>query len=346
MLTAEKHQEGLRCYHLGRFEEAARLFGEALTQEQTSEIWNDWAAAQLAGGNLAAAEDGFRRALDCDPSDGHVAANLGVVIAKRGQPKEAIALLEDALAKNDLNPDAKSAVEQALVICRAELLRIGVQRIKWWHSIDLGHGVVTPGSYDTRTLVDRIGMPASLAGQSVLDIGAWDGYVSFEAERRGASRVLATDSFVWRTNLLSGKAGFQFARAALGSKVEDMDIDVMDLSPEAVGMFDVVLFLGVLYHLRHPLLALERVRSVTKKLLIMETHVDLPHIQRPVMAFYPGTELSGDPTNWWGPNESCCFEMLKNAGFRNPRLVGRLPAAPVKSLEEISLGRSAFHADA
>jgi tRNA (mo5U34)-methyltransferase len=101
----------------------------------------------------------------------------------------------------------------------------------------------------------------------------------------------------------------------------------------------------VLYHLRHPLLALERVRSVSKKLLIMETHIDLPHTQRPAMAFYPGSEANNDPTNWWGPNEACCVEMLKNAGFQNVRVAGRLPAAPVRTHEEISYGRVAFHAD-
>ena len=84
---------------------------------------------------------------------------------------------------------------------------------------------MTPGAYDTRTLVDRIGMPEDLSGLSVLDIGAWDGYISFEAERRGARRVLATDSYVWRNNIMnnisSGKAGFQFARAALNCDPED-----------------------------------------------------------------------------------------------------------------------------
>jgi tRNA (mo5U34)-methyltransferase len=207
---------------------------------------------------------------------------------------------------------------------------------------------VTPGSYDTRTLLNRIGMPADLRGMSVLDIGAWDGYMSFEAERRGASHVLATDSYVWQNNIMknaSGKAGFDFARTALESKVEDKEIDVMDLAPERVGTFDLVLFLGVLYHLRHPLLALERVRSVTRKFVIMETHIDLAQIQRPAMAFYPGSEANNDPTNWWGPNEACCVEMLKNAGFRNVRLAGRLAASPAPSPERISYGRVSFHAD-
>jgi len=258
-----------------------------------------------------------------------------------------------AAASKGSSPKASSAEvsapslsgEEAPAQRRADFLRAEAQKIKWWHSIDLGHGVVTPGAYDTRTLLDRIAMPRDLTGLSVLDIGAWDGYLSFEAERRGASRVLATDSYVWRNNILSGKAGFQFARTALESKVEDKDVDVMDLSLENVGMFDVVLFSGVLYHLRHPLLALEQLRKLTRKLLIMETHIDLPNVQRPAMAFYPGSEANNDATNWWGPNEACCVEMLKTAGFRNIKLVGRLPAAPVSSPEQISYGRVAFHAE-
>src|SRR5471032_3308631 len=147
-------------------------------------------------------------------------------------------------------------------------------KLRWYQTIDLGHGVITPGVDDTPYRLGRLDFPASFAGQSVLDIGAWDGFFSFEAERRGATRVLATDWYAchgvgWGTN--EGKAGFELAREARGSRVEDLDIDAMDISPERVGTFDVVLFLGVLYHLRHPLLALERVAAVTRDLLIIET---------------------------------------------------------------------------
>jgi tRNA (mo5U34)-methyltransferase len=145
----------------------------------------------------------------------------------------------------------------------------------------------------------------------VLDVGSWDGFYAFEAERRGASRVLATDSFAWRT----AKAGFELARRVLDSHVEDMDIDVLELSPDRVGTFDVVLFLGVLYHMRHPLLALERVASVTGDHLVLETHVDLLDLPRPAMAFYPGTELNGDETNWCGPNPPMVLAMLNTVGF-------------------------------
>lgn len=299
----------------------------------------------MALANVTEAEAGFRRALSCDPGNVQAAANLGAVLAKRGQMDAAIGVFEAALRSGNVDPELSAAITLRLAHCRTEQVRTEVKKINWWHSIDLGNGIVTPGEYDTRTLLDRIGLPADLRGLTVLDIGAWDGYMSFEAERRGASRVLATDSYVWRNNVRAGKGGFEFARSALRSKVEDMDIDVMDLTPERVGTFDIVLFLGVLYHLRHPLLALERVRSVTKKLLIMETHVDLLQIQRPAMAFYPGMELNNDPTNWCGPNEACCIAMLKNVGFRNIRVVGRLAPVPCASLEQIVSGRTSFHAE-
>ena len=95
----------------------------------------------------------------------------------------------------------------------------------------------------------------------------------------------------------------------------------MDLSPERVGQFDVVFFLGVLYHLRHPLLALERIASVTRKLLILETVVDMAGIGRPAMAFYPGRELNNDPTNWWAPNLPALHGMLRDVGFAEVRTV-------------------------
>src|SRR4029077_2193192 len=96
------------------------------------------------------------------------------------------------------------------------------------------------------------------------DIGAWDGFFSFEAERRGARRVLATDSFVWNGQTWGSKQGFLLARKVFNSAVEDMHIDILEMSPEKVGTFDVVFFGGVLYHMRHPLLALEKLASVIR----------------------------------------------------------------------------------
>ncbi len=124
-------------------------------------------------------------------------------------------------------------------------------------------GSSPPGVDDTPNRMAPLELPSDLSGRSVLDIGAWDGVFTFEAERRGASRVLATDSYCWSGAGWGTKEGFLTASRILGSRADDLEIDVMDLSPDRVGTFDLVLFVGVLYHLRHPLLALERVASVT-----------------------------------------------------------------------------------
>jgi tRNA (mo5U34)-methyltransferase len=195
-----------------------------------------------------------------------------------------------------------------------------VRAVRWFHTIDLGNGLVTEGKGPTPEQVEFMGIPRDLSGRSVLDIGAWDGFFSFEAERRGAARVLATDYFCWGGDGWGTKAGFDLAHRTLGSRVESRVIDVLDLCPEKVGQFDLVLFLGVLYHMRHPLLALERVFSVTRDQLILETHVDMLDCPRPAMAYYPDRELCGDPTNWCGPNAAMVQALLKTAGFREVKV--------------------------
>ena len=212
-----------------------------------------------------------------------------------------------------------------------------VDAMRWYHTIDLGDGVKTRGVDDSPQRLARVQLPSSLAGLSVLDIGAWDGFFSFECERRGASRVVAADYYSWHGDGWGSKAGFTLAREVLGSRVEDVDIDVMDLTPARVGTFNLVLFLGVLYHLRHPFLALERVASVTGERLILETVVDMVGFGRPAMAFYPGRELNNDPTNWWGPNVPAVCGMLDSFGFEQVTTVSRLPSAAYRA------ARAAYH---
>lgn len=199
---------------------------------------------------------------------------------------------------------------------REELARRAGE-INWFHCIDLGNGILTPGRVNAGSRLPALGIPEDLSGKSVLDIGAWDGFFSFEAEERGAERVLATDWFCWSGPGWGTKEGFELARQARESRVEDLDIDVMDLSRARVGRFDIVLFLNVLYHLRHPLLALEGVFDVTADLLILETHVDALDDERPSMIFYPGAEMWDDPTTWWGPNPAAVLSMLRDAGFQD-----------------------------
>jgi tRNA (mo5U34)-methyltransferase len=218
-------------------------------------------------------------------------------------------------------------------------LQTRVDSIRWWHSIDLGHGIVTKGVDSSQAeRLSRLRLPADLSGRSVLDIGAWDGFFSFEAERRGAARIVAADYYSWHGTgwgTGKGKAGFQLAREALGSRVEDVDVDVMDLTPERLGTFDIVLFLGVLYHLPNPLLALERVASVARDFLVLETVVDMVGFGRPAAAFYPGRELNGDPTNWWGPNEAAVHGMLRSVGFTRVETVTTTRSAAYRAARAV-----------
>jgi len=237
-------------------------------------------------------------------------------------------------------------------------LKKHVNSIKWFHRIDLGNGIITPGRSKSHEKLQTLKMDKNLSGKTVLDIGAWDGFFSFEAERRGASRILATDYYVWNNDKHWGsKKGFELARNALNSKVEDKDIDVFDLSPETVGSFDLVLFLGVLYHLRYPLLALEKVASVTKNQLILETQVDMLNIKRPVLAFYPNNELAHDSGSWWAPNISATEYMLKDVGFKKVKMVSKTPLIyraggailnlcgnKIPFFERFNLARAVFHA--
>lgn len=189
--------------------------------------------------------------------------------------------------------------------------------IRFFHSFDWPEVIEGAASLEVlKQYSEVIFTGAPVAGRTVLDIGAWDGYYSFEAERRGASRVLATDHFCWSGPGPGTKAGFDYIHTALGSKVESLDVDVFDLDPARLGKFDIVLFLGVLYHLKNPFGGLEKAAAMTSDCLVVETHSAMNQITEPVMRYYLGAELNHDSTNFWGPNIKCVEAMLREVGFR------------------------------
>jgi len=202
-------------------------------------------------------------------------------------------------------------------------LRDSVASLDWFHSIDLGNGIVTPGTDDSPTKLARLGLPEDLSGKRVLDIGAYDGFFSFAAERRGADHVLSVDTLAWERGPRSGWPCYELAHRTLGSRAETQKIDIHAVADAGIGTFDVVMVLGVLYHLRNPLSALEAVAKVTDDLLVIETHTDATHLHRPAMVFYEGDELAGDASNWCGPNESLLVTWLRDVGFREIRVVYR-----------------------
>lgn len=199
------------------------------------------------------------------------------------------------------NPDVTREMRKQV----AELQSLG-----WYHSIELPGGDVIPGLQTVgqlRTRLKQFPIPEDLSGKRVLDIGAWDGWFSFEMERRGAS-VVATD--------LVSNPKFLLARDMLNSKVEYRVSSVYDLRPEQLGHFDIVLFLGVLYHLKHPLLGLERVCALGRDLVCVESYVtDDGTESKPRLEFYETTELCGQFDNWCGPNVACLLAMCRAAGF-------------------------------
>jgi tRNA (mo5U34)-methyltransferase len=189
--------------------------------------------------------------------------------------------------------------------------------LRWWHSIDLGEGIVTRGAKSLKALSREHKIffdPVHIDGATVLDVGAWNGAHSFEAARRGA-RVLATDHYVWTHNEWRGREGFDLANAALGLNIEARLADLSDISVEKVGSFDVVLFLGVLYHLPSPLTALQQIAKVAKECLIVETRAGLMWMRKPALTYHPGATLDGDPTNFFVPNTAFVIEALRECGF-------------------------------
>ncbi|MCC6589527.1 MAG: DUF1698 domain-containing protein [Bryobacterales bacterium] len=182
----------------------------------------------------------------------------------------------------------------------------------WYHSLALPDGSVIQGTQSLERLERRLAalpIPLDLRGKRVLDIGAWDGWFSFAMERRGAE-VLAVDCVEIEN--------FRYAHRKLGSKVDYRIMDIYDITPERVGRFDIVLCLGVIYHLKHPLLAIERVCDLTRGLAIIESFVadeNHTHTEYPWMEFYESDELGGQADNWSGPNEECFLAFCRTAGF-------------------------------
>ena len=185
-----------------------------------------------------------------------------------------------------------------------------------YHSIQLHDGTILPGLQTIEHLQWRIGLfglPDDLTGKRVLDIGAWDGWFSFECERRGAE-VTAVDCVELET--------FHEAKYLLDSKVDYRTLDVNELTPKKIGTFDIVLFLGVLYHLRHPLLGLERMVELATDMACVESFTIVPEARQinTVMEFYERTELGGMLDNWCGPTPECLVSMCRSAGFAQVEL--------------------------
>ena len=231
-----------------------------------------------------------------------------------------------------MNPPLKTAAGPNHAERRARFLE-AAQKLDWFTQINVEDGLIMEASHDAHGIMVAMGMPEDLSGLTVLDIGAADGYMSFECERRGALRVVALDMLVRPTlNLL---------HEYLDSKVEIFAGSVYTLDPNQLGTFDIVIFSGVLYHCRYPALAVDRVRTVTRGTCYVETYVSKivmpgqPDIGAAL--FFEENELSGDFTNWTGANPPQVLRWFRSAGFdvtllgvQGVRAFLRAEAIPVK----------------
>lgn len=203
---------------------------------------------------------------------------------------------------------------------------------EWFHNLDL-RGVQTApehflGDYP-QIKWERFSasIPEDLSGKSVLDVGCNAGFYSIQMKRRGAERVVGIDTDEQ-----------YLAQARFAAKVSNADIEFRQLSVYRVAdlheQFDLVLFMGVLYHLRHPLLALELLHeNVVRDLLVAQSlmrgskdvmHIpgDFPFPEKDVFErdefprlYFVEKRFANDPTNWWIPNRACLEAMLRSTGF-------------------------------
>jgi tRNA (mo5U34)-methyltransferase len=203
-------------------------------------------------------------------------------------------------------------------------LRSEVERYPWYHSIDLGNGVVTPGMFDHKPILDRYPLPDDLSGLRCLDVATMDGFWAFEMERRGAASVTALDledpnALDWPYSLrghdksLDETKGerFELVRNALGSSVERVLMSAYDLSPD-LGTFDFVFCGDLLLHLKDPITPVENIRSVCTGSAVIVNVIKKFRFQdkRPL------AELDGiENFEWWVTNLEGLVRIVKAAGF-------------------------------
>ncbi len=214
-----------------------------------------------------------------------------------------------------------------------------VARYGWYHTLELAPGVVTEGMFDHRPVVGQYLLPDDLRGMRCLDVGTMDGFWAFEMERRGAAEVTATDVGAvddldwpprWRSRVQptldeTKRARFNLAHEALRSNVRWVECSVYDLGPE-LGKFDLVFCGDLLLHLKDPITAIQRIRSICSGSAIVCNPVKRFRFGgRRALAQFDGI----DEFQWWLLSEASIERMLLATGFANVEVGPRfeLPAS-------------------
>ncbi|MBV9336417.1 MAG: DUF1698 domain-containing protein [Solirubrobacterales bacterium] len=205
----------------------------------------------------------------------------------------------------------------------------------WHQRFELTEGVYTPGVSDIEFLLETAIVPKRLDGLSVLDIGTTNGGAAFECERRGASRVVAVD--------IADENWFGFAaiKDVLGSRARHVRASIYELPELLDEQFDLVLFWGVLYHLRHPLLALDNVRRLARNLVSIESavcdHLFSDRREEAMTCFFRADEFAGDSSNWFAPNLRCLTDWCRSCGLEPTSMRAWPEEAPTRAMVTASV---------
>jgi tRNA (mo5U34)-methyltransferase len=226
----------------------------------------------------------------------------------------------------------------------------GLDNYFWYHTIDLGNGLLTPGDYDYRDSWSAFRFPEDMTGMSVLDVGSATGFFAFEFERRGADvisvelpsladwDIIATERDEVLSQFMSFHQArtpeeayrrhldgpFQFCRELLGSSVRRCYATVYDLTPARLGRsgFDLIFVGDVLLHLFSPLKALDVLAPLCRGTLITTLDADNGRVMSPLMTFLGRASEHTDHRTWWMPNGVCMEEMLRRVGFSKVSVAG------------------------
>ena len=194
-----------------------------------------------------------------------------------------------------------------------ELLKekIATCQCSWWHTFDLGNGLVTKGGAGVQDW-KLSHLPKRYDGKRVLDIGCADGFYSFDAESKGAKEVVMIDHVIRPTRILM--------QELLETNVKFILSKTDDFTTNISGKFNSILFMGVLYHLRYPLLGLENAISMLNDNgeFYLETLID-ENVKTCSMQFIEG-DFGGASNNWWNPSVSCVLALMRSAGLHNVQM--------------------------
>jgi SAM-dependent methyltransferase len=253
--------------------------------------------------------------------------------------------------------DSQSAIQkhqQATKLFRTRVADLdfpGLDRFYWYHTIDLGDGIITPGMFDYRKDVVHFRFPEDMTGMNVLDVGSATGFFAFEFEKRGASVTSVELASIadWDTpseedreltlrelmreheakdaeelTYLHLHGPFRFCQERKQSKVSRCYSRIYDLRSERLpnAQYDVVFLGDILCHLFSPLKALSVIAPLCRSKLIVAQGFTEIREDRPLMLYLGGDSRHGDNRTWWDFNRTCLSQMLKRLGFRSLETVG------------------------